>query len=91
MALTGALGAFMKNRSQAWNHLSNHLIKLVLTGAKSADSFDFFLFIFISLRLYLRHMEVPGPGAKSELHLLTCTTATAAVNPGCMCDLCCTL
>ena len=36
-------------------------------------------------------MEVPGLGVELKLQLLAYTTATAALDPSCICDLCCSL
>ena len=44
------------------------------------------LFLYF-LRQYLRHMEVPRLGVESELRLPAYTTATAAWNPSCVCNL----
>ena len=49
----------------------------------------FFFFFFVFLGPCLQHMEVPKLGDKSELQLPAYTTATAAPDPSCICDLCC--
>ena len=47
------------------------------------------LFVFLPLFFFLgphpRHMKVPGPGIESELQLPAYTTATATLDPRCMC------
>ena len=46
--------------------------------------------IFFFLGPHLRHMEVPGLGSQSELQDTTAsayTTATARLDPSCICDL----
>ena len=52
---------------------------------------SFELFIFFFLRLYLWYMEVPGLGIESDLQLQAYITATATLDPSCICDLCCSL
>ena len=46
-----------------------------------------FLFFFCFLGLHPRHMQVPRLGVQSELQLLAYTTATATLDPSCICDL----
>ena len=48
-------------------------------------------FFFVFLGPHLKHMKVPRLGVESELLLLTCATASAMWDPGCVCDLCCSL
>ena len=52
-----------------------------------SEKFYFILFYFVFLGSHLQHLEVPRLGVKSELELLTYTTATATLDPGCVCDL----
>ena len=43
------------------------------------------------LVLHSGHMKVPRLGVESELQLLAYTTATATLDPSCVCDPCCSL
>ena len=52
----------------------------------SANKHSKFFFFFLWPLLW--HMEVPGPGAESQLHLLTYSTTTEALNLRCIYDLC---
>ena len=47
------------------------------------------IFFFSFLRLHLRHMEVPRLRVESQLQLPAYTTATATLDPSCICDLRC--
>ena len=66
------------------------------------QSFGQVLSIYLSISLsiylsiiflgpYLRHMEVPRLGVESELEVPAYTTATATLDPICICDLHCSL
>ena len=47
------------------------------------------LAFFFFLGPHLQHMEVPRLGVKLELQLPAYTTATATLDPSCICDLHC--
>ena len=46
---------------------------------------------FFFLGPYLWHKEVPRLGVKSKLQVPDYATATAILDPGCICNLCCSL
>ena len=45
------------------------------------------LFVFFFSGLQVQHVEVPRLGVQSELQLPASTTATAMLDPSCICDL----
>ena len=49
--------------------------------------FVLFSFVFCFLGPHSQHMEVPRPGVKLELWPLAYTTATAILDPSCICSL----
>ena len=66
------------------------LLKITITSySNTAKAFSGFWEFF--LWPHLRHMEVPRLGVESELQLLAYTTATATLDPSCVCDPCCSL
>ena len=48
---------------------------------------NIFVCVCLFLGLQLQHMEVPRLEVESELQLPACTTATAKLDPSCVCDL----
>ena len=48
----------------------------------------FIVFFLFFLGPHLWHMEVPGLGVPLELQLQAYTTATATLDPSCICNLC---
>ena len=49
------------------------------------------LTFFFLLGLHLWHMGVPQQGVESELQFPAFATATAILDPSCICDLCCSM
>ena len=64
--------------------------KSLPAGSQAGKSslFCSFLFSFFLFRATLLHMEVPRLGVESKLQLLAYTTASAAPDSRCICDLC---
>ena len=63
---------------------------MLLLAMTISHTFWFFLFfVFFYFGLHPRHTEVPRPGVKSELQLPANATATAMLDPSCICDLQC--
>ena len=55
-------------------------------GCTLCNKVAIYLFI-IFLGPHSRHMEVPRVGVQSELQLMAYATATATLDPSCLCDL----
>ena len=66
-------------------------LKLCFLSISTFQIWVFWLFFFFFLCSYLWYMEVPRLRVKSELQLQAHTTATAVLDPRCICNLSCSL
>ena len=74
------------------NPLRNGIFSgMMKIAAQVQEDFILFYLFFFILGPHLWHTEVPGPEVKLELQLQACATATAILDPSCICNPHCSL